>query len=103
MLSEAQKNKLIQDLTAAGATRPCPRCGHPRFTLTDGYALVPIQDNLHYSVPGAPFIPCVTVICDRCGFVAHHALTVLESPNARPGWDPEEQGWNPPGQGWSPR
>ncbi len=69
------QQKLIDALTRAGADRPCPRCGHENFTLIDGYVSLPLQARLGDGPVDS--LQTVMTVCERCGFVAHHALRVL--------------------------
>jgi hypothetical protein len=45
-IPEDQKQQIIAGLDKAGATLPCPRCGHGQFSLVDGYFNHPIQTSL---------------------------------------------------------
>jgi ribosomal protein L37E len=69
------QQKIIDALTQAGADRPCPRCGHEDFNLVDGYVSLPLQAKVAEGPSGS--IPTVVTICERCGYVSQHALTVL--------------------------
>lgn len=77
-MDETQKGKIIKALQDKGAVLPCPRCGNQNFTLIDGYFNQPIQKQLSNSlVIGGPSIPSVGVVCNKCGFISHHAVGVL--------------------------
>jgi hypothetical protein len=69
------QDKLIQALTRAGADLPCPRCGHDDFSLVDGYVSLPLQATL----AGGPAssLQTVATACERCGYIALHALNVV--------------------------
>ena len=77
-MNEDQKKKVIQALQEKGSVLPCPRCGNQNFTLIDGYFNQPLQKQLSNNlVIGGPSIPSVGVVCNKCGFIAHHAVGVL--------------------------
>lgn len=77
-MNEDQKKKVIKALQDKGAVLPCPRCGNQNFTLIDGYFNQPLQKQLSNSlIIGGPSIPSVGVVCNKCGFIAHHAVGVL--------------------------
>lgn len=76
-LSEDQKKKITEALTSRGAVLPCPRCGNNTFGLVDGYFIQPIQHDLGTLQIGGPSVPAVVVACQRCGFLARHALGTL--------------------------
>lgn len=78
VLSEEQKRRVTHALDAAGSTLPCPRCGHQSFSLVDGYVIEFVQSQLrNMVVGGSNRLPSVVVTCDRCGFLAQHALESL--------------------------
>ena len=72
---EAWQQKLIEALGEVGADRPCPRCGHADFDLLDGYVALPVQVKL--TEPTTTSLPTVVTVCERCGFIAQHAVRVL--------------------------
>ena len=73
-----EKNRIIQALEKAGAILPCPRCGNQTFSLVGGYFNQFVQPKLAGIIIGGPSVPSVAVICDRCGFIAQHALGTLK-------------------------
>lgn len=75
--NQAEKDKIIKALTERGASLPCPRCGNDAFTLLDGYFNQVIQEDPKGIVLGGRTIPSVVVACNRCGYLAQHALGVL--------------------------
>ena len=77
MLSQAQKDEIIEVLKSRGATLPCPRCSNNDFTLLDGYFNQAIQAELKGMVLGGQSVPSVVVACSRCGYLSQHALGVL--------------------------
>lgn len=69
------QQRLIDALTAAGADRPCPRCGHEDFQLLDGYIGLPVQAKLNEGPAGS--VTTIATVCERCGFLAQHVVNVL--------------------------
>lgn len=76
-LSSEERTRIIAGLQHAGVTQPCPRCSNSNFTLLDGLFPVGLQKDLTGLVIGGPTVPAVAVACDRCGFLAFHALGAL--------------------------
>jgi ribosomal protein S27AE len=77
-LTEEQKQQIIKALNDRGVSQPCPRCGNRSFSLIDGYFNQPVQPELSGGlVIGGPTIPSVVTACNKCGFLAQHALGVL--------------------------
>jgi ribosomal protein S27AE len=72
-----QKAQVVAALNAAGAKLPCPRCGNAHFALVDGYINQPVQQQLGGLVIGGPSVPAAMTVCTQCGFLAQHALGVL--------------------------
>ena len=61
----------------------CPMCGNNQFAIAEGYTSLPIQRSLNEFQSGGPSIPCVSVICTRCGHVSQHAVGVFEDPKSQ--------------------
>ena len=76
-LSQEQKNAIIAALEKAGARAPCPRCGNAAFTLLGGYFVHHLQFGLPDFSFANPSVPTAVVACNRCGFLAQHALGAL--------------------------
>ena len=77
-MNETQKKEIIRILESKGAILPCPRCGSQNFTLIDGYFNHPLQKSLSNSlIIGGPSIPSIGVVCNKCGFIAYHAIGVI--------------------------
>jgi len=77
-MDEEQKRKIIKVLQDKGAVLPCSRCGSQKFTLIDGYFNQPLQQHISNNlIIGGSSIPLVGVVCDRCGFIAYHAIGAL--------------------------
>jgi hypothetical protein len=78
LLSEEQKQEIIDRLTERGVPKQCPMCATNKWVLGDGYVTQPLQGNLKgYNIGGAA-IPAIPVICTNCGFISMHALGVLK-------------------------
>ncbi|MBL4886328.1 MAG: hypothetical protein JKY95_17580 [Planctomycetaceae bacterium] len=71
------KDAVIKALEDAGAELPCPRCGNSTFMIADGYISNPLQDDLETMKLLGKSIPTIVVICEKCGYIAHHAIGVL--------------------------
>ena len=76
-IPEEEKNRIIQALERAGAVLPCPRCGNQAFSLVGGYFNQFVQPKLAGIIIGGPSVPSIAVICNRCGFIAQHAMGTL--------------------------
>jgi len=76
-LSQEKQKEIIEALRLHGANRPCPRCGNGTFELIDGYAAQSIQTEVRGIVIGGRAVPTVLVACNRCGWLAQHALGAL--------------------------
>jgi ribosomal protein S27AE len=75
--TQVTKDKIIKALQERNANMPCPRCGNDAFTLLDGYFNQVIQSDPRGIVLGGRTIPSVVVACNKCGYLAQHALGVL--------------------------
>lgn len=64
-----------------GSSMHCPMCGGNQFSVVDGYVRNDIQNRLDSVQLGGPFIPTIMAICNNCGFVSQHALSVLDQDN----------------------
>lgn len=72
-----EKENIIRAIESKGASRPCPRCGCPNFSLVSGYFHHFIQPQIQGIRIGGPSVPTAVVACDQCGWLAEHALGVL--------------------------
>jgi hypothetical protein len=77
-LAPEEKEKIIRAIESKGAKRPCPRCGSSNFSLVSGYFNHFIQSQLGGVRMGGPSIPTAVVACNQCGWLAEHALGVLD-------------------------
>ena len=78
MLSDDERKRIADALTAAKVRIRCPMCDNERFTVLDGYINNPVQDQPSAMTIGGPSIPVAAVVCERCGFLSQHALGVLK-------------------------
>lgn len=77
-MDEVRRKEIAKALTERGATLPCPRCGNTSFSIVDGYFNQSLQSEISGALTiGGPTIPAVVTACNRCGFLASHALGVL--------------------------
>ena len=76
-LTDEQRNRISEALQQRGATRECPRCGNDTFALVGGYFVHTVQQNFGGLVLGGPNIPTAVVVCNKCGWLAEHALGAL--------------------------
>ena len=79
-MKEPGKNRqkeIMKALEEREAKLPCPRCANRSFTLVDGYFNHFIQQELSGVSIGGPSIPTAVVVCNKCGWLAEHALGVL--------------------------
>jgi ribosomal protein L37E len=79
--SKQQEQAIMDALEEAGATLPCPRCGHDKFQLLPGCFVQHLVAN-PYDPPSisdgnSPGVAIVGTACDRCGFIAYHAMRRL--------------------------
>lgn len=61
-------------LKQRGANQACPRCRFSIFTILDQVTHVTAGGG--FGIPGG--LPCVTVVCNKCGFVSSHLMAVLD-------------------------
>ena len=76
MVDKERANQIIQALSKKGVTKPCPRCGHPHFSVV-AETSIPINSDPTSITIGGPVVPTVIVACSNCGFVTQHALGAL--------------------------
>lgn len=77
LLTQEQKQKIIDTLNAKGVKPTCPMCGHKNFILADGYFNNQMQTDFQSFAIGGPSIPSIATACSNCGFISQHALGVL--------------------------
>ena len=77
-LSDETQQNIIKELEGRGATQPCPRCGNREFVLVDGFFNQWLQpEPIGGLIIGGPTVPTVVLACQKCGFLAQHALGAL--------------------------
>lgn len=76
-MDKERKDEIIKRLTERGALMPCPRCGNENFSIIDGYFNQTIQSEFKGLVIGGRSVPTAIVVCNKCGYIAQHALGVL--------------------------
>ena len=77
-LTPELKTQIVQRLQDKGATKPCSRCGHPKFSLLDGFVNFPLAREVSNSViVGGPNVPSAVVACENCGHLEFHALGAI--------------------------
>jgi uncharacterized Zn finger protein len=75
-LTKPQRETVLASLHRK-VTGACPMCGQRNWTLGDE-VVGSMATSLHGGVGiGGPLIPMVQVVCNNCGFVAHHAIGAL--------------------------
>ena len=77
-MDQDKKNKIITLLKERGVSLPCPRCGNTKFGLIDGYINPSLGKEITAGlIIGGATLPSVATVCEKCGFVSHHALGAL--------------------------
>lgn len=79
--SEEEKKKFVEKLNRKGAREPCPRCRHTRFILVDGFFPFHVhgtRGTFGTLIGGGPVVPAIAAACGRCGWLAFHAMGILE-------------------------
>lgn len=73
------KERIVQAIKEKGALNPCMRCGHPNFSLLDGFVNIPLAQEILEGIVilSGTQVPCAIVICDNCGNISYHALGAL--------------------------
>ncbi len=86
-----EKQKIAAKIQQVLPYIECPICHNRHFVIADGYFNTSIQGQLNGMMLGGPSIPSIGLICNKCGFISHHALGVL---GLLPEQKPEEKGPN---------
>ena len=64
---------------AIGDKLTCPMCGHKDFVVLGGYVREDIQTKMDSWVMGSQTaLNMAVVVCQHCGFVSFHEVTVLQ-------------------------
>ena len=77
LLSIAEKQRIISKIQNIIPNIECPICHNKNFIIADGYFNSSIQGDVNGMTLGGPSIPSIGIICNKCGFISHHALGVL--------------------------
>jgi ribosomal protein S27AE len=72
-----QKEEIKQALERLGALRPCPRCANTSFAILDGLLNHVVQSSPTALTLGGQTVPCVVLICAKCGYLSEHAMGAL--------------------------
>ena len=86
-MNKKEHNELIEKLRSLGATKNCPRCGNNQYDVPDSYGEIVIRPYLNKESSETKTISFVMVICDKCGYIAQHAITSLGYPDKEPDYD----------------
>lgn len=76
-LTTAQQEQIVRRLRELGATLPCPRCTAASFSLVKELSAVPVDPGAGAVRIDGLTLPAVILMCNQCGFLSSHALTVL--------------------------
>lgn len=76
-LSEGERTRIAEALTAHGALGACPSCHENEWLIGDGYSLVVMRANLQGWTEDGPSLATVSRICSHCGYLSLHAARVL--------------------------
>ena len=75
---EETKQNIAKRIEEKGALKPCARCGLQNFSLLDGFASIPLSQEISNNVIiGGPNVPCAVIVCSNCGHIDFHALGAL--------------------------
>ena len=77
LLSITEKQRIISKIQNVIPYIECPICHNKNFIIADGYFNSSIQGDVNGMTLGGPSIPSIGIICNKCGFISHHALGVL--------------------------
>ena len=77
LLTIEEKQRIIEKVREILPYIECPICHNKHFVVADGYFNTSIQGQLNGMMLGGPSIPSIGLICNKCGFISHHALGVL--------------------------
>jgi len=75
-MTDRQKDLVVQQLRAK-VRAGCPICGQGNWTVGDEVVICTTSSLQGGVAIGGPVIPMVQVVCNNCGFVAHHAVGAL--------------------------
>ena len=75
-LTDKQKKTIHKNLEQK-SRGICPICGQNAWSIQDEIVSTTTASIGGGMAVGGPFVPMVQVICNNCGFVAHHAIATL--------------------------
>jgi uncharacterized Zn finger protein len=75
--------EIVKALKTKGALTPCPACGHPTFTLIDGYftqEYPAIEQRFPFFLTprNRGYLTYIVLACDNCGYLRQHTTKALE-------------------------
>lgn len=74
-LTTRQKETISQRLREINGA--CPICQTRNWAIGDEIVGANSVSLGGSTVMGGPFIPMAQIVCNRCGFVSHHAVALL--------------------------
>lgn len=77
MMTEDKKRKIVEALAERMPQLYCPMCGSSSFSLLDGFNIEIMQEDITRIQLDGRTLPSVTFVCERCGFISHHAIGAL--------------------------
>jgi hypothetical protein len=77
MLTESDKQEIIDRIRQRAPSIRCPMCQQNSFSLVDGYFRSTLQKTINSLTLDGPGVPSAAIICSTCGFISQHALGVL--------------------------
>jgi len=77
IITQEEKDKIVEALKERGVNLPCPRCGNKSFSVVDGYTGLSLVKRDAKTLFGAQYVPTAIVGCSNCGFICQHALGAL--------------------------
>lgn len=76
-MTEDKKRKIVEALAERMPQLHCPMCGSSSFSLLDGFNIEIIQEDITKIQLDGRTVPSATFVCERCGFISHHAIGAL--------------------------
>lgn len=71
MLSKDEQIKILSLFVDKVPNYKCPICSSSKFKFMNGYVMLPLQTSPeNYSLSTHSGLPCISVVCDQCGFVS---------------------------------
>ena len=79
LVQQAVVDAVLAKLTKLGISK-CPMCSNAAFSLVNGFIAPPLHESVNdlWALGGdKQVLPCVSIVCNRCGFMSTHALGPL--------------------------